>query len=138
LEERTLKTKELITAYYSAFNRRDIESFLSLLTEDVEHHINQGKVEIGKNAFRDFMGVMDAHYDEQVQDLVVMVSDNGERASAEFTILGVYKKSQEGLPKAKSQKYKISVGAFFSVKSGKISRISNFYNLNHWIEMVSI
>jgi steroid delta-isomerase-like uncharacterized protein len=132
-----MKTKELINAYYSAFNRKDIESFLSLVTEDVEHHVNQGKLEIGKNAFRDFMGLMDAHYDEQVEDLVVMVSENGARASAEFTISGIYKKSQDGLPKANLQKYRIPVGAFFTVENGKISRISNFYNLNHWIELVS-
>ncbi len=132
-----MKTRELINAYYSAFNRKDIESFLSLLTEDVEHHVNQDKVQSGKDAFRDFMGIMDAHYDEQVDDLVVMVSDNGERAAAEFTIKGVYKKTQAGLPVAKNQKYKIPVGAFFTIRSGKIARITNYYNLNEWIEIVS-
>jgi steroid delta-isomerase-like uncharacterized protein len=132
-----MKTRELINAYYSAFNRKDIESFLSLLTDDVEHHVNQGKVQSGKNAFRDFMGTMDAHYDEQVEDLVVMVSENGERAAAEFTINGVYKKTQAGLPPAANQKYKISVGAFFQIKNGKVSRITNYYNLNEWIEIVS-
>lgn len=132
-----MKTKELINAYYSAFNRKDIESFLSLVTDDVEHHINQGKIELGKNAFRDFMAVMDAHYDEQVEDLVVMVSDDGTRAAAEFQIRGVYKKTQTGLPVAQNQNYRIPVGAFFTIKNGKISRISNFYNLKHWIETVS-
>jgi hypothetical protein len=43
-----MTTKDLINAYYSAFNSRDIESFLSLLTEDVAHDINQGKRENGK------------------------------------------------------------------------------------------
>ncbi len=132
-----MKTKELINAYYSAFNRKDIDSFLSLVAEDVEHHINQGKVEAGKSALRDFMAVMDDHYDEQVEDLVVMVSDDGTRAAAEFHIRGVYKKTQTGLPVAQNQKYFIPVGAFFHVKNGKISRISNFYNLKHWIEIVS-
>lgn len=132
-----MKTKELITAYYSAFNRRDVESFLSLLSEDVVHDINQGHREKGKQAFRDFMGVMDAHYDEQVKDLVVMISDDDKRASAEFIIEGKYKKTQTGLPPAKGQVYRIPVGAFFEITNGKISRVTNYYNLNDWIQQVS-
>lgn len=132
-----MKAKEIIAAYYSAFNRMDVESFLSLLTEDVEHFINQGKVEKGKTAFRDFMGVMDAHYQEKVVDLVIMESDNNNRAAAEFVIEGVYKKSQDGLPPARGQKYRIPVGAFFTLREGKVSRVTNYYNLQDWIDQVS-
>jgi steroid delta-isomerase-like uncharacterized protein len=132
-----MKAKELVTAYYSAFNRRDAEALLSLLTDDVIHDINQGKREKGKNAFRDFLGVMDAHYDEAVHDLVVMVSDDGTRASAEFRVDGSYKKTQPGLPAAKGQKYSLPVGAFFEIAGGKITRVSSHYNLTDWIAQVS-
>ena len=30
-----MEAKELVTAYYSAFNRRDAEALLSLLSDDV-------------------------------------------------------------------------------------------------------
>lgn len=132
-----MKTKELITAYYAAFNKMDVESFLSLLTEDVEHHINQGQIEKGKLAFRKFMGVMDEHYQEKLVDLVIMVNEDGSRAAAEFTIEGIYKKTQEGLPLAHGQKYRIPVGAFFTIREGKVARIANFYNLPDWIQQVS-
>ncbi len=132
-----MKTKELIATYYSAFNRKDVESFLSLLADDVVHDINQGKREKGKDSFRDFMGVMDAHYDEKAIELVIMVSDDGKRAAAEFIIEGTYKKTQSGLPPAKGQKYRLPVGAFFEIKDGKISRVTNHYNLNDWIHQVS-
>jgi steroid delta-isomerase-like uncharacterized protein len=132
-----MKVKDVIAAYYSAFNRMDKESFLSLLTDDVEHHINQGKIEKGKDAFRDFLGVMDAHYQEKVVDLVILTSGDENRAAAEFVIEGVYKKSQDGLPKAHGQKYRIPVGAFFTLRGGKVARITNYYNLPDWIEQVS-
>lgn len=132
-----MKAKELVTAYYSAFNRRDAEGLLSLLHEDVIHDINQGRTEKGKNLFRDFLGVMDAHYDEKANDLVVMASDDDKRASAEFRIDGVYKKSQPGLPQAKGQRYSLPVGAFFEIANGKIKRVTNYYNLTDWIAQVS-
>lgn len=132
-----MKTKEIIAAYYSAFNRKDVESFLSLLSESVVHDINQGKRESGKDAFRDFMGVMEAHYDEKAVELVIMASDDGKRAAAEFVIEGVYKKTQPGLPPAKGQKYRLPVGAFFELSGGKIQRVSNHYNLQDWIKQVS-
>lgn len=109
---------------------------LSYLDENVRHDINQGASEVGLGKFKDFLGVMDAHYTEKVVNLVVMASGDS-RAAAEFFIDGVYKKSQEGLPPAKGQKYKIPVGAFFEIKNGKITRVTNYYNLNDWIAQVS-
>lgn len=132
-----MKNKEIVAAYYSAFNRKDKESLLSLLSADVIHDINQGKREIGIDAFRDFLGVMDHHYDEEVRDLVVLHSENGSRAAAEFTIVGKYKHTASGLPTATGQTYSLPVGAFFEIKNGKISRVTNYYNLNDWIEQVS-
>lgn len=132
-----MKAKEIVTAYYSAFNRRDAEGLLSLLHDEVVHDINQGKRETGKLAFRDFLGTMDDHYEEQVKDLVVMVSDDGTRAAAEFRIEGRYKKTQKGLPEAKGQRYDIPVGAFFEIRGGKITRVTNYYNLPGWIAEVS-
>lgn len=46
---------ELIQKYYQAFNDGDMETFLSLLTDDVVHDINQGGREQGKAAFAEFM-----------------------------------------------------------------------------------
>lgn len=132
-----MTAKELIAAYYSAFNRKDVESLLSLLTDDIRHDINQGSTEIGKDAFRDFMSIMDAHYEEKVLNLVIMEGEKTSRAAAEFTIDGAYKKTQAGLPEAHGQKYQISVGAFFEIKNGKIARVTNYYNLPEWIKQVS-
>ena len=131
-----MSTRELIRRYYAAFNAQDMDTFLSLLTDDVVHDINQGGREIGRDAFVAFMQRMNASYREQIADIVVMVSDDGTRAAAEFTVLGEYLKTDEGLPQANGQQYRLPAGAFFEVRDGRVARISNYYNLGEWLAQV--
>ena len=91
----------LVERYYAAFNGGDMDTFLNLLTDDVIHDINQGRREVGKDAFEVFMGGMNTNYKEQLVDMVIMASADGQRASAEFVVLGEYIKTDEGLPEAK-------------------------------------
>lgn len=129
--------KALIEKYYDAFNGGDMDTFLGLLTEDVAHDINQGERQIGKHAFRDFMERMNRNYKEQLVDMFIMTADDGTRAAAEFIVLGEYLKTDEGLPPAKGQKYRLPAGAFFEIRDGKVARITNYYNLQDWIDQVS-
>ncbi|WP_020160597.1 ketosteroid isomerase-related protein [Methylobacter marinus] len=128
---------KLIEQYYAAFNSADMDTFLSLLTDDVIHDINQGKREIGKEAFKQFMGGMNNNYKEQLIDMVIMATPDGSRAAAEFVVLGEYLKTDEGLPEAKGQKYRLPAGAFFEIRDNKVARITNYYNLQDWIAQVS-
>ncbi len=130
-------TINLVENYYAAFNGGDMDAFLNLLTDDVIHDINQGKREIGKAAFTQFMACMNFNYKEQLVDMVVMASANGQRAAAEFVVLGEYIQTDEGLPTANGQKYKLPAGAFFEIRDNKVARITNYYNLEDWIAQVS-
>jgi steroid delta-isomerase-like uncharacterized protein len=131
------KTISLIEQYYTAFNNADMDTFLSLLTDDVIHDINQGKREIGKDAFKQFMACMNFNYKEQLVDMVIMATPDGARAAAEFVVLGKYLQSDEGLPPAKGQEYRLPAGAFFDIRDGKVARITNYYNLQDWIAQVN-
>jgi steroid delta-isomerase-like uncharacterized protein len=130
------ETEKLIRAYYAAFNAKNEDAFLALLSEHVIHDINQGGREHGKRAFAAFLTRMNLCYDEEIIDLVVMTNDDGSRAAAEFTVLGKYIASDDGLPPARGQIYRLPAGAFFEVKDGKVARISNFYNLQDWLKQV--
>jgi len=130
-------TQTLIQNYYAAFNAGDMDTFLTLLSDDVVHDINQGAREVGKDAFRAFMNRMNRNYKEQLVDMVIMSSEDGARAAAEFVVLGEYLVSDEGLPEAKGQKYRLPAGAFFDIRDGKVARITNYYNLEDWIRQVS-
>ncbi len=127
---------ETIRAYYDAFNRQDMDAFLALLTDDVVHDINQGERQVGKDIFAKFMQHMNRCYKENLTDMVIMASEDGKRASAEFIVNGEYLKTDEGLPQANGQTYVLPAGAFFEVKDGKVARVTNYYNLNDWIAQV--
>jgi steroid delta-isomerase-like uncharacterized protein len=133
----TMSSKQLIESYYAAFNEQDIEHFLSLLSEDIVHDINQGRREIGKEAFGKFLEHMNQCYEEKIIDLVIMMSPDGKNAAAEFKVLGTYIKTDEGLPPASGQTYQLPAGAFFEIRDAKIARISNTYNLNDWLRQVA-
>ena len=131
------QAETLIQAYYDAFNRQDMDAFLALLCDDVEHDINQGDRETGKAAFADFMAKMNRHYREQLVDMEIMANAAGTRATAEFVVLGEYLSTDEGLPEAAGQTYRLPAGAFFDIRDGKVARVTNYYNLEDWIAQVS-
>ncbi|GAB4288931.1 MAG: ketosteroid isomerase-related protein [Methylophaga sp.] len=130
-------TVKLLQDYYDAFNRQDMDAFLGMLTEDVIHDVNQGDREVGKEAFSKFMDRMNAHYKEQIVDIVIMTNETGDRAAVEFTVLGEYLSTDEGLPEANGQTYRLPAGAFFEIREGKVARITNYYNLEDWIAQVA-
>ena len=132
-----IETAKMIRTYYAAFNRGDSDAMLAHLTDDVIHDVNQGERRQGKDKFKAFNARMDHNYSEQLKDVVVMVSKDGMRASAEFNVHGVYKNAEEGLPPAKGQKYVLPAGTFFAVRDGKIARVTTYYNLTDWMLQVS-
>jgi steroid delta-isomerase-like uncharacterized protein len=133
-----VETAQLIRSYYEAFNAGNSDAMIAHLSDDVIHDVNQGERRQGKDKFRAFNARMDHNYSEQLKDIVVMVSKDGTRASAEFNVHGVYKNSEEGLPQAKGQKYVLPAGTFFAVKNGKITRVTTYYNLTDWMLQVSV
>lgn len=131
------ETRALIERYFDAFNRSDWDGMAACVGEDVAHDINEGKREIGREAFRRFLGLMDLHYDEELADIEIMVSPSGNRASAEMTVRGTYKLTAPGLPVANGQRYSLPAGIFFDVEDGEITRVTTYYNLAMWISQVS-
>jgi steroid delta-isomerase-like uncharacterized protein len=126
----------IVEAYYRAFNIQDAEGMLALLSDDVVHDVNQGDREQGKAAFRAFLGRMEAAYEEQLKDVVVMGDATGTRFAAEFVVHGRYLKADPGFPAAHGQRYVLSAGAFLEVRGGQITRVTTFYNLADWLKQV--
>jgi steroid delta-isomerase-like uncharacterized protein len=130
-------SSELIASYYSAFNARDYASMLALLSEDVVHDVNQGGRELGRAAFAAFLARMDENYREQLVELAIMSDASGTRFAAEFTVVGTYLKADEGMPAAHGQMYRLPAGTFLSLRDGKITRVTTYYNLRDWLLQVA-
>ena len=129
-------SRDTVAAYYAAFNRGDWAGMLALLTEDVAHDLNQGPREVGRDAFAAFLARMSRCYAEQLADIRILVSADGRHAAAEYTVHGQYLADDEGLPPASGQRYMLPGGAFFDLADGRITRVSNYYNLPDWIRQV--
>jgi len=130
------ETVALVRRYIDAFNAGDREAMLACLSDDVAHDINQGGREIGKETFRWFLGMMDRHYRERLEDVVIMAGQGGGRGAAEFTVHGTYLSTAEGLPPANGQTYSLPAGIFFDIDDGRISRVTTYYNLADWTAQV--
>lgn len=132
-----MDTTRLIHAYLDAFNAGDRPAMLALLTEDVAHDVNQGGREVGREAFAAFLARMDRCYRERLADIVVMAEPTGRRAAAEFVVEGEYLATDEGLPEACGQRYRLPAGAFFDISDGRIARVTMHYNLPDWLAQVA-
>ena len=130
------QTLALIQRYYDAFNRGDREAMLALLDAEVVHDLNQGPRERGRDAFRAFLARMDRSYSEQLRDISIVASVDGTRAAAEYVVHGRYLETDEGLPPARGQAYVLPGGAFFETRDGRITRVTNYYNLQDWLAQV--
>ncbi|KAF1720260.1 ketosteroid isomerase-related protein [Pseudoxanthomonas wuyuanensis] len=131
------RTTELVLTYYAAFNRGNWDGMLALLSDDVAHDLNQGAREVGREAFAAFLQRMNASYSEQLRDIVVLASLDGNRAAAEYVVHGQYRHTDEGLPPANGQRYVLPGGAFFEIRDDRIARVSNYYNLQDWLRQVA-
>ncbi len=132
-----MKALEIVQTYYHYFNNKNWNGMLSLLHPDIRHEANQGDVRIGLAQFEAFLDKMDECYDETLTDLVFFTSADPTRIAVEFVVNGVYKKNDDGLPPAQNQAYVLPAGAFLTVENDKITRITTYYNLTLWMELVS-
>ncbi|WP_188788745.1 ketosteroid isomerase-related protein [Salipiger pallidus] len=130
-------SRDTIRAYFEAFNADDTDAMLDCLHPDVAHHVNEGNIRVGKVKFAEFCAHMSHCYRENLTDMVIFASEDGTRAAAEYTVNGTYLATDEGLPEANGQTYRLPAGSFFSLEGGRITRVVTYYNLSDWIAQVS-
>lgn len=125
----------ILEQYYAAFNAGDWDGMIAVCADDVVHDLNQGGREVGKDAFRRFLARMQRSYRERLEDIVLLAGPPG-RFAAEWVVHGEYLVADDGLPPARGQRYVLPGGAFFAVADDKITRITNYYNLQDWLAQV--
>ncbi|WP_170358066.1 ketosteroid isomerase-related protein [Ruegeria arenilitoris] len=128
---------QTVQAYFDAFNAGDVTGMLACLSDDVAHHVNEGKSRVGKEKFAEFCAHMNRCYRETLTDMVIFEAEGGTRAAAEYIVNGTYLETDAGLPAASGQTYRLPAGSFFDLKDGKITRVTTYYNLADWVKQVS-
>lgn len=125
-----------VKRYFDAFNAGDVPGMLDCLSDDVAHHVNEGQIRTGKEKFAEFCAHMSRCYREELTDMVIFEAEGGSRAAAEFIVNGTYLETDDGLPAARGQSYRLPGGSFFDLKDGKIARVTTYYNLADWIRQI--
>lgn len=128
---------ETLRRYFAAFNAGDVDGMLALLTDDIAHHVNEGEVRQGKEAFAAFCAHMQRCYRETLTEIVLFSAEGGTRGAAEFMVNGTYLETDAGLPEARGQTYRLPGGSFMSLRDGKICRVTTYYNLADWLRQVA-
>ena len=120
----------LITRYYDAFNAGDMDAMLGLLHEDVAHDINQGRREVGRHAFGHFMERMNrlSRFQFLFQRL-----DGPHRHVSPQGLHGLA--GGQGRVAARAER-KEDPERLLQVLDGLIRRVTNYYNLEHWLQQV--
>ena len=129
--------RDTLRRYFDAFNAGDIDGMLAELTDDVAHHVNEGQVRIGKEAFAGFCAHMAHCYKETLTEIVLFSAEGGARGAAEFMVNGTYLETDDGLPEARGQTYRLPGASFMTLRDGKIARVTTYYNLADWLRQVS-
>lgn len=135
--KKIMTSLEIVQNYYHAFNSGNWNEMLKYVDDQILHEPNESEPRIGKELFVEFLKKMDTCYEEQLTNIVFYTSSDESRIAVEFTVNGIYKKGEVGLPEAKGQSYVLPAGAFLEVKNGKITRVTTYYNLELWISLVS-
>ncbi|WP_333715231.1 ketosteroid isomerase-related protein [Yoonia sp.] len=128
---------DVLRDYFAAFNAGDTDRMLALLTDDVAHHVNEGQVRTGKEAFAAFCAHMNRCYAEKLTEIVLFSAEEGTRGAAEFMVNGTYLETDDGLPEARGQTYRLPGASFMTLRDGKIARVTTYYNLADWLRQVS-
>lgn len=128
---------DLVKTYYTALDDKDMNQFFSLMDPNVVHEINQSAPEKGVDKFKDFMKRTSSSFNEKFDNIVILVSDDGKHAAAEWVDHGTYFKDYLGMDVgAHNQKYALTGAHFFEIRDGKIARVTSYYNMTNFAAQI--
>ena len=124
------RMRALVNTFFAAFNAGDTSKLSQLVTEDIVIEVNQDGPRSGREAFLAVASLLRLTYNERVCSLRVMVSEDGQRAAAEYTV-----SSQQGTPPFATVRrafegagYQLRAGSFLEFRGERICRITTYYN----------
>lgn len=127
----------LIENFYDAFNRQNIRQILALVSENIAHDHNEGKMALGKPAFQHHLQTTFEHFKSAVHNPIILASESGRHASAKFHLSGVYVKTFPQYPEANGQGYVLTAGEFFELENKEIIRYTQYFNLHSLLGQLS-
>lgn len=128
---------DIVKSYYNNFNNRNWQGMLDIVSDDIVHYPNEGEPRHGKELFAQFLRKMDTAYNEKLTGMIFYTTSDPSKIAVQFTVNGIYKIAEDGLPPAHGQSYVIPAAAFLEIRDGRVRSVTTYYNLQEWIEKVS-
>ena len=121
------RSRQLVLRYFDAINNQELDALSLLTSEDVLHDLQASDRRVGQQDLMEFFSQAYARCREHVFDIEVMVSVDGHRAAAEFTVLGIpLSGGEHGAAFGTGQTCRLHGGTFFEIRDDRIARISNY------------
>jgi len=120
-------TRQLVLSYYDALNSQDLDALEELTSESVACDVQPTERMVGRGELVSLLREIHAQVREHVFDIEVMVSSDGIRAAAEFTVLGFpLAEDRSDAAGAPGQTYRLPGGTFFEIANDRIVLISSY------------
>lgn len=119
--------RQLVLRYFDAINNQELDALKLLTSEGVLHDVQASDRRVGQQDLVDYFREAYARCREHVFDIAVMVSVDGSRAAAEFTVLGIpLSGGESNAAFGTGQTCRLHGGTFFEMRGDRIVRISNY------------
>jgi steroid delta-isomerase-like uncharacterized protein len=132
-----VETLTTIQNFYQYFNASQLDKLYALVANNVVHEMNYGGAVAGKEAFIQFMQDSKKHYDEKVENIIMMVSEDGRHVSTKFKVKGKYLQTDVSNIPAKGQNYELTALNYFELENGKIVKAQCWYDEGDFKKQVS-
>jgi len=130
-------SQKMIEDFYAYFNQRELDKIYAMVSDDIVHIMNDVQKDKGKESFIKMMQASTKHYQENVNNVIYMVSDDGKHVATKFTFTGKYINTDDSKVPAKGQPYQASAVNYFEITNGKITTAMGWYDHNDWLKQVS-
>lgn len=130
-------SQKLIEDFYAAFNAKKIDKMVSFVSDDVVFDMNDEELQKGKEAFLNMIKDSVKNYQENVENVVYMVSKDGKHVATKFTFKGKYITTDKSNIPAKGQPYEATAFNYFDIENDKIISARCWYNQKDWLKQVS-
>ena len=131
-------TEKMMSDYLTAWNTHDVEKLLSFFTDDCVYNCTpMGKVSRGKQELKDFISNTFTEFPDFKLEMK-SAFNAGDRGAGEWVMSGTFAHSNMPGVTATGKKFSIPGATINKFSGGKISRVTNYWNLAAFLQQVGL
>ena len=132
----TTQIDKMLKDENAAWNIHDVDKIATFYTSDcIKEDIAIGKSTHGKEEMKALIaGAFSSMPDMNIK--LVTIFNSGDWAATEWIMSGSYSNAYPGFPTATGKKFSVRGATIMELRNGKISRISDYWNFDSFLQQV--